>query len=155
MRETKFTKEIRSNLGNPRIGVKREDVEKACDTIDNLTAELISANDGVDHGNEVIESLMAENKRLVEMAAIYQRVKMLYENSIDTTKEPTRSAVQVLLREGEIGIQRQMERQQKEYVEELQAEIKLIRDQTDCYTESGGILCIELQDRIKELEEKK
>lgn len=35
--------------------------------VDSLTAELISANDGVDHGNEVIESLTVENKRLMDL----------------------------------------------------------------------------------------
>lgn len=34
--------------------------------INKLTAELKSANDGVEHGNEVIEDLVAENKRLRE-----------------------------------------------------------------------------------------
>ncbi|KKL59276.1 hypothetical protein LCGC14_2216980 [marine sediment metagenome] len=35
----------------------------------------------------------------------------------------------------------------------LQAEIKLIREQTNCYTESGGILCVELQDKLNKVKE--
>ncbi len=37
---------------------------EACDLIDAQTAELASANDGVEHGNEVIEELIKKNGEL-------------------------------------------------------------------------------------------
>jgi len=78
-----------------------------------------------------LDRMKDENDKLISLAAIYQRVKMIYENSVDITSEPVKTAVQVLLGEGEAGIRRQMEQNRQEYIRNLQAELKVKNEEID------------------------
>ena len=58
-----------------------------------------------------------------ESLSVFNHLRLLYKNTANMQIEPVKSATQLLMKQCEDGIRASLERQQKEYIVELQADL--------------------------------